>query len=641
MFGRFDAAIKWTADQMYDRSYEVHTERWQGKEIKHDSKYTMIEILNHSFSCQITPDLEELRNQVKPNIEWADEHFQERIGGSPLNPPPSHERWPYAQKNNAEFGGLEKFSHTYPERIWPKYGELENTLRSDRKADPLHGIRYDYGDFNDIIDLMEREPFTRQAFLPIWFPEDTGTVHGERVPCFSRGTLVQTSKGYREIEKIKEGDFVITHKGRFRKIQKKFVSEYGDNLLRIKTLGTNIPIETTKDHPFLVVRNLGYLPSDKNFRWEEEWIKAEDLKEGDYVVHSFLGDVEQTTYSEDLMRLFGYYLSEGEILFDKRYGKEKPKSIRFNMSLKDKERGYVDDLINIIKKETGKEVKIKTSNKSDDEQNLRIYLHCVNFSKKIYDIFGSGSYNKIIPEEILKISPALQYHLLIGYTRGDGSFEKNKKNIECTSVSKSIIMGLRIICMRNKINTSLQKINLRTPYYNKRLKRTIKPNYPSYKLIFSQEGRLIGDFFNMRVNENSRKIYKKNYIKDNRCLFKIEKIEKLEKKETEVFNLQVEEDNTYNIINCTVHNCTIGYHFIRRYNWVHIVYYIRSCDFFRHFRDDIYLAVRKLYWLIEELQKRNPEEWGDVKPGTFTMHITSLHAWASEKVLLPKIAERG
>jgi len=95
----------------------------------------------------------------------------------------------------------------------------------------------------------------------------------------------------------------------------------------------------------------------------------------------------------------------------------------------------------------------------------------------------------------------------------------------------------------------------------------------------------------------------------------------------------------------TVHGervpCTIGYHFIRRYNWVHIVYYIRSCDFFRHFRDDIYLAVRKLYWLIEELQKRNPEEWGGVKPGTFTMHITSLHAWASEKVLLPKIAERG
>ena len=30
----------------------------------------------------------------------------------------------------------------------------------------------------DVIDLLEREPFTRQAYLPIWFPEDTGAFHG-------------------------------------------------------------------------------------------------------------------------------------------------------------------------------------------------------------------------------------------------------------------------------------------------------------------------------------------------------------------------------------------------------------------------------------------------------------------------------
>jgi hypothetical protein len=114
--------------------------------------------------------------QIQPNFSWADEHFEERVGGLPLNPPPSHERWPYAQKNNAEFGGLEKFSHTYPERIWPKFA-------SDIPNSKMSGIRYDYGDFDDVINLMSREPFTRQAFLPIWFPEDTGSVTGERVPC--------------------------------------------------------------------------------------------------------------------------------------------------------------------------------------------------------------------------------------------------------------------------------------------------------------------------------------------------------------------------------------------------------------------------------------------------------------------------
>jgi hypothetical protein len=175
-FGRFNDVISWTAQQMYDYSYEVHTEKWQGKEIKHDPKYTMIETLNLSFSCQMSSDLKEIGEQIKPNFAWADEHFEERVSGLPLNPPPSHVRWPYAQKNNAEFGGLEKFSHTYPERIWPKFA-------SDIPNSKMSGIRYEYGDFNDVVELMSREPFTRQAFLPIWFPEDTGSVTGERVPC--------------------------------------------------------------------------------------------------------------------------------------------------------------------------------------------------------------------------------------------------------------------------------------------------------------------------------------------------------------------------------------------------------------------------------------------------------------------------
>lgn len=181
-FGNFNDVINWTSQQMYDLSHVIHTERWQGKEIKNDPKYSMIEIINHSFTCQINQDLDVLKAQIKPNVVWADEHFEERVSGLPLNPPPSHERWPYAQKNNAEFGGTEKFSHTYPERIWPKY---RNVLKDGTVLDEsiIKGFRYDYGDFDDVVGLMAREPFTRQAFLPIWFPEDTGSVHGERVPC--------------------------------------------------------------------------------------------------------------------------------------------------------------------------------------------------------------------------------------------------------------------------------------------------------------------------------------------------------------------------------------------------------------------------------------------------------------------------
>jgi len=80
--------------------------------------------------------------------------------------------------------------------------------------------------------------------------------------------------------------------------------------------------------------------------------------------------------------------------------------------------------------------------------------------------------------------------------------------------------------------------------------------------------------------------------------------------------------------------CTIGYHFMRRDKFFHISYFIRSCDYIRHFRDDIYLAIRKLMWILDELKKRDPEGWKNVVPGYYSMHIISLHCFNKEKGLL-------
>jgi len=116
------------------------------------------------------------QDEIKPDLPWADNHFDERVSGFPLNPPPSEKSWPYSEGVNDKFKderGI--FSHTYPERFWPKYA-------ADASA-PRHGIRYPYGDYADFIALLGREPYTRQAFFPIFFPEDTGNVSRVRTPC--------------------------------------------------------------------------------------------------------------------------------------------------------------------------------------------------------------------------------------------------------------------------------------------------------------------------------------------------------------------------------------------------------------------------------------------------------------------------
>jgi hypothetical protein len=123
---------------------------------------------------------------VKPNLPFAEKQFEDRVSGKPLNPPPSDKLWPWAHHLDDDKKD-EKYSHTYPERFWPKQAGSEPTyVQGDggtlRKS-PHRGIRFDYGDLQDVVQQLSKSPYTRQAYLPIWFPEDTGAVHGERVPC--------------------------------------------------------------------------------------------------------------------------------------------------------------------------------------------------------------------------------------------------------------------------------------------------------------------------------------------------------------------------------------------------------------------------------------------------------------------------
>lgn len=153
------------------------SKKWQGQENPPDA---FAEIMGLSFGFPLLTTIEDMQEQIKPNLPWAEEHFMERIHGDPVNPGITYKKWPY-YRNIEEKGHRsenEKFTHTYMERYWPKFANKEGLHKQ-----PHHGIRYDYGDLADVISLLYSDKSTRQAYLPIWFPEDTGVVHGGRVPC--------------------------------------------------------------------------------------------------------------------------------------------------------------------------------------------------------------------------------------------------------------------------------------------------------------------------------------------------------------------------------------------------------------------------------------------------------------------------
>lgn len=182
LYGTFKEAIRYAENRMLDTSYPIQTEKWQGIKLENPMRETLFV----SFQCVVKGTLQELEEDIKPNLPWTQLHFFERVGGIPLNPGETYKIWPYYKRDSQMRTENEKFSHTYMERIWPKYAtnNSDNFKAANKMgAPPNHGIRYQYGDMNSLLMLLKKEPYTRQAYLPIWFPEDTGAEHGGRVPC--------------------------------------------------------------------------------------------------------------------------------------------------------------------------------------------------------------------------------------------------------------------------------------------------------------------------------------------------------------------------------------------------------------------------------------------------------------------------
>lgn len=165
----FDRLVQDIAGLMLTTGQVVDTGHWQS--LTSVPQTRTIEIVGVTVKYMIPADPAMLREDIRPNLPWAELHFAERVGGEPTNPGKTYHLWPYFRGNvpkhqNPEDG--DRFSHTYMERMW---------------TDEYMGIRYRYGNLSDVVKLLHDMPTTRQAYLPIWFPEDTGAHAGERVPC--------------------------------------------------------------------------------------------------------------------------------------------------------------------------------------------------------------------------------------------------------------------------------------------------------------------------------------------------------------------------------------------------------------------------------------------------------------------------
>lgn len=189
-------AIRDVFDNFAWCSEEVKPTRWQGVDVSTNPAAKMREDLHVSMQFDMAGEaLNFYAMAIQPNMPWADNHFMERVCGYPINPGIEWANWSHGVNAEKALNQHGMFNHNYMERYWPRFarkvrgntpGEYRGHLNEaahNRIVHPVYGLAGEYGDLGGLVRDLANEPDTRQAYLPVWFPEDTGDAHKGRKPC--------------------------------------------------------------------------------------------------------------------------------------------------------------------------------------------------------------------------------------------------------------------------------------------------------------------------------------------------------------------------------------------------------------------------------------------------------------------------
>ena len=321
-------------------------------------------------------------------------------------------------------------------------------------------------------------------------------------PCFAKGTYILTEKGYIPIEDISVGDKVLTHKGRWRKVTATMHRD-GARLWDVNGFGI-LPTRTTAGHPYYVTK------PDQPM----EFKKVEQL-DGSWYSTMVLPDAESDGYSKEMWWIIGRYLADGWRV----ERKDRPSGGRIVFAISDDKRTEFEQRLREAKLH-GTYTKERTCGK---------YHVCNNQLYEYLEKFGKYAHGKRIPREALCLPREKAKYFFDGYMSGDGRSDRE----EATSTSAALILGMCIIAQR--IGKSVPAV-----YYTRRDEKCV---------IQGRECRQ-RDTYTFRISSKSVKgHYRARYV----CR------ELYQPTESDdfgtVYNISVEEDNSYVANGAIVHNC--------------------------------------------------------------------------------------
>ena len=405
--------------------------------------------------------------------------------------------------------------------------------------------------------------------------------------CLLPDTYLHTNKGIKMIKDIVKGDFVYTHKGRIKKVNRVYKRNYEGDIYTIKPFYFRLGLATTSEHPYLVIRNDKY-QGKSNYYGEQlkrdyfkekktEWVEASKVNVGDILLFPRFKEIKNketlqldktlnpiiVKYNQNKIapighkiswisntiqidkyfcRLVGYYLAEGYTNNRDAVG----------FSFKKNEEEYINDVQFLMRKIFGsKPSKIKIEK---DNQGIEL----IYYSKILKNIFKhlfyissniTRAHTKAVPEWMLELPSEKQVEIFKGWWRGDSGY----------TTSRVLMNQMKIICLRLGIIPSIGISYPKEIFNGKEHKIKNRLINANYDLFHFSNLSFFEDSFNLLKESyfkkfNFKTIRRNGWIDKNYIYLPVREINKKHHK-GEVYNLDVEGDNSYLSEFATVHNC--------------------------------------------------------------------------------------
>lgn len=337
--------------------------------------------------------------------------------------------------------------------------------------------------------------------------------------CFPAGTIV-TAPTVNLIERVKLGDEVVTHTGAVRKVTQLFERRYVGDLFTVTSRGA-LPFSCTEEHPLLVLR-----PTSTGSHWQDryiqnrlpetllpQWLQANQLRVGDYLLSPGLQREEQSTELDDFAWMCGLYAGDGHC---------EEARIGFTLSPQDDL-----DRVRRVFETLGYEARLE-----DHDTYWRVRVNSKELAAKFKAWFGAFSQEKHLPAFLFEGGGSLKA-VLEGLTAADGTYYDGRWRLVSTSIALAQQAWLIAVTLgyRPSIKT---------------LKRKPSHGYANASPAWAVEWQEQEGKWHSNVRWNA---------------FYATPVTEITKRQFagQVYNLEVEEDHSYLVNGLAVHNCVGGY----------------------------------------------------------------------------------